>query len=220
MKLQARFAPQPLPQDRACDAAFELEMENHGHRSVEIYLDGAEYFALCGWAGPKLQLLVREGGAPWPTYDEQEVVERSFRLVAELRTWYGPPGHPPEPSYWERFRRSLEPGQTLRRAWGGCFLPRSLVKPAHLATEQLDPEGMDGLARMEQASCLVIGKSAAQVLAERKRRRDFLRPGLVIFFPRPGAYQFKFIYWHEAGGFLEASQRLLVEATPITVEIP
>jgi hypothetical protein len=174
------------------DVELVLELENNGLLSVVVYPEVAQWSARAGWAGPAFGL---EG-------------------MRELRTWYGPPGHPPNSSYFDQGAKPLARGQRLATRFHACLFAPGVLEPRHLALATLDPEGMDGLSGLDLASSslLVVGPPAKLLLAEREKREDFLRPGLFVPLAPKGPWPLRFSYHQEENSFYKPKKALWLNA--------
>ncbi|MCG6169568.1 hypothetical protein [Leptospira sanjuanensis] len=157
---------------------FTVRLTNISGLNLEIYPKIAPFIGVGGWGGPSFGL---------------NFLETSFQ---ELRSYYGPPGQPPNRNFYETNSTLLLPGESHFKTWKTCWIPRDAIPSNSVSKENLDPEGMDAVDenRFQQSSFLVLGKGKDEILKEMNLRADFLRPNLLIVFPGPGNYEFHVSY--------------------------
>lgn len=179
--------PLHLPADAWTDVQLDLTFTNQSTASLDLYPRAARPWLRSGWGSPTYRLVVVA------TSGSEEVP------FTELRTRHGPPGHPPNASYWEEDREHLTPGASHTIHLRACFIPAALLRPEQLDPRNLDPDGMDGLARLPTAgaSVLVLGADCA-TLRPRAESPDLLRGTDLAFIPRPGEYRLSANYTQRA----------------------
>ncbi|TGK36077.1 hypothetical protein EHQ12_08395 [Leptospira gomenensis] len=113
-----------------------------------------------------------------------------------MRGYYGPPGQPPNRTFYEKNMILLSPDESYRKTFTACWIPRSAIAPTAVSPNNLDPEGMDSVdpALFRRASFLILGKGSEQVLQEMDSREDFLRPNPLLVFPKSGEYELSASY--------------------------
>ncbi len=176
MELELTLTPASLPKDALAEVTLALTFRHGGLLSKSLYVDQAQLAPASGWAGPWWDVLLLQDG-----------VERPERL-REVRTWYGPPGMLPTDEAFKPVK--LERGKPLRRELRACWVPAARLAPEHVSVETLDPEGMDGFSslgfELRGAGVLALGRTRADVEQAMRARKDFLRPGKVLFLPAQG----------------------------------
>ncbi|MDV6236094.1 hypothetical protein CH379_010715 [Leptospira ellisii] len=157
---------------------FTISLTNVSAEEIGIYPDVALFTGISGWGGPSFGI---------------EISPASFR---ELRNYYGPPAQPPNRAFYEKNEILLSPNESFRKTLTACWIPRSAISRAAVASENLDPEGMDSVDPIlfRKSSFLVLGKGSEQVLREMNSRPDFLRPNSLLVFQHSGTYEFSVSY--------------------------
>jgi hypothetical protein len=191
------------------DLAFALELRNISTTPVDVYPAIAQFTPASGWYSPAWDILLE---APPLT-----------PKIRELRTYYGPPGMPPNKSVFEQQRQTLTPAEVWRAQVAMCFIPRNELPDAECTRAILDPQGMDGITDDElRQSVLVLHATAGDL---RKRPAgQLLRGGqftsYLAFVPSRGTLDIFVRYrqdtWH---GFFEPKQSLVAESNRLTLRI-
>jgi hypothetical protein len=214
LTLHATATPDRWPADAACDIALRIALRNNGNAPVAVVPKVAKLGAITSYAGIgvvwKLDFIDAAGvAAP----------------ITELRTWYGPPGNPPSPTWASSQAETISPGGEHVTEFPACWLPNAVLEPRHLLPETLDPEGMDNIAPSEfservpalatrfplaRASVLVVGAPSAQL---DRSKDDFLRGHVVALFAQPGAFELRAEYWQDIG------TRVHLTAAPVAIRL-
>ncbi len=216
--LRAILKPSALPADKEADVSIVLTFTNGGRGPIDIFPGAARWSELVSWAGPFIAVEARPGQSD-RAFESPEV-DSSRRTYRELRS-EGPPGSPPAPSFFQSNRVHLLPGQSTQTTRRACFVPRGWLAPEHLSRQTLDPDQANGYGGFAAASVLAFDRTCGELDHERRARPDFLRPGVAVFFPAPGAWQLRFAYWqHRSVGLSVRTAPIRVTARPLLVDVP
>jgi hypothetical protein len=208
----ATLTPKALSASELEDVSLVVTLTNASKRPVTVYPEAARFDAEAGWVGPFWRLTLRAGDGTVPN-----------PLVA-IRTWYGPPGHPPSASHWDYRKVVLAPDLRVETRLPGCWIPRALLTPEQLDLRDLDPEGMDGLANtllaQPEVRFIVLGRDRARIEKDQKAQSDFLRPGLLLCFPRAGTYGLSLAYDQQPTSFYPAEPVAGSASAPLELVVP
>ena len=191
------------------DLAFALELHNISASAVDVYPGIAQFMPASGWYSPA-----------WDFALEAPPLVPQFR---ELRTYYGPPGMPPNQSVFDQSRQTLKAGDVWRARINMCFIPRAELPDSECSRDVLDPQGMDGITDDElRNSVLVMHATAAEL---RKRSpgallRDPRMGNKLAFVPSQGVLDM-FVRYHQQAwsGFFKPTQSLVAESNRVTLRI-
>ncbi|EMY14729.1 hypothetical protein LEP1GSC043_1272 [Leptospira weilii str. Ecochallenge] len=113
-----------------------------------------------------------------------------------MRNYYGPPGQPPNRSFYENDVTLLFPKESYFKTWKSCWIPREKLPQNSMSKENPDPKRMGAidLNLFRRSSILVLGQTRDRVLEDMNSRIDFLRPNRLILFPNSGEYEFRISY--------------------------
>ena len=187
LTLHPALSREQLPIDKACDLDVKLVLRNDGKEAITIYPNAAKLSAIVSYAGIGISWMI-------------ELADTSGTRVPfhELRTWYGPPGNPPAPSWANEHAVKLAPGKEHASSVGLCWIPSVLLEPRHIDPKTIDPENMDRVVPPgPDASVLVVN---ARVETLNRKKADFLRGHVVAFVPQPGEYALRFAYSQSTWG--------------------
>ena len=212
LQLKVEMSPKAFSPSALTDVALALTLVNTGTAPLDVFPRAAELSARSGWVGPFWTLdLLRNG-----------VIQHD--AVREVRRWYGPPEEPPDRSHWDNAKVLLQSGGSTGHVLKACFVPRDMLDGDHLDPETLDPEGHDGIAErglnFVGSHVLVLERSCGEVAAERRKRADFLRPGVNVFVLGNGRYELQLGYVQGPHAFYEAMSKLSARSRPVAFPVP
>lgn len=181
LTLLARFDPPRLAAGDLQDVVLRLQLMNSGPRPVAVYPGAAVFSANLGWGSP--------------TWHLEPVGSPPGASLVSLRSYYGPPGHPPNASYFAPHRRVLAPAARHEELIPGCFIPALALDSDSLSPRRLDPQGFDGFAAPPAGTAvLLLRRNCAWVREQMKQGAAFLRPGLFLLMPKPGPVKLEVHY--------------------------
>ena len=213
LRLQLDVSPDRLRLDTASDLELRLRLTTDAR--VTIYPAAAKLEAIVSYAGVGItwgvSLAGPDGAVP----------------IKELRTWYGPPGNPPAPSWVKRDAIELRPGVEHVITLPACWIPNAEIDPASLDPKLLDPQGMDNISGpgfvghpplvelVALARCSVIAFAPLGQLDRSKV--DFLRGRVVAFVPAAGSYELTAAYQQFSFMGVGENVQAIAPAVPIVI---
>jgi hypothetical protein len=145
--------------------------------------------------------------------------------AAHVVTLIRPGATPPVPDlrgFASEYGRALDPGETARTVWQGCFLSSAdLPAGALAATPLLEVRPAFKGRDLRRVSVLVLGSTCADMAAaQEKKGASLLFGATVVLFPAPGVYSLSFTYTEaELGAFVPVA-RVHVESAVLALEVP
>lgn len=217
LSLHPRMSREQLPLDTACDFDLTVTLRNDGADPITIYPRAAKLGPIFSYAGIGITWsleLAAADGTKWP--------------LQELRTWYGPPGNPPAPSWANEHAVKLARGKEHVENFALAWLPNTVLEPRHLDAKTLDPEGMDHIAsppkygshptvadRIELAKSNVLVFNRLAALDTKKD--DFLRGNVVGFVPTARVYELRIAYVQDS--FMKVGEKVVSNVAPVRFEV-
>jgi hypothetical protein len=186
LTIHPRASRDQLPIDAPCDVDITAVLRNDGKEAITIYPTAAKLSPIISYAGIGITWsleLADAKGKPCPLF--------------ELRTYFGPPGNPPAPSWANEQAVTLAPGATHSTTFQACWFPNAALEPRHLSMKAFDPTGMNAQFFKNQkidfakASVFVMN---GRVAAFDRSRDDFLSGRVIGLVQEPRACELRLGY--------------------------
>ena len=195
-----------IPATGFTDLTFSVELRNISDSAVDIYAKMAQWMPASGWSSPAWDIALES-----PQFTPR---------LRELRTYFGPPGMPPNSQVFENQRESLAAGKSWRAQVNACFLPRTEIPDAEITRDVLDPKGMDGITDAELAQSVLVLHATSRDIRKRPAG-ELLKHGFtsrLAFVPQHGTLDI-FMRYHQQpwSGFFKPKQPLVVESNRLTL---
>jgi hypothetical protein len=198
-----------IPAHGWTDLVVALELHNIATTAVDVYPGIAQFMPASGWYSPA-----------WDIALEAPPLVPQFR---ELRSYYGPPGMPPNQSVFDQRRQTLNAGDVWRAQINMCFIPRTELPDAECTRAVLDPQGMDGITDDEIRNSVLVMHATAAELRKRSPGQLLRGPHMfskLAFVPSHGALDIFVRYRQQAwSGFFKPKQSLVAESNRVTLRI-